>query len=135
MLTHMTISLPPHVEQALAIDALDPKCPACSMGKYADSGKRYVRCAIERQHFAIEAFPTAVLSYCANEDGYHQCPTWVAMKENDPVVKRQHDAQDAAHMRKAEKGLRTTGIDDLLDEFDAEQAEERKKNIERGLNS
>lgn len=54
----------------------DTTCPAASDGNYADSGRRYVRCAIADDHFAVATNPRAAIGFCCGE--YTACPVWLA---------------------------------------------------------
>jgi hypothetical protein len=72
----------------------ETKCPAASLGRYADSGNSFLRCAIEQQHFPVSAAPLVVMNWCC--DGYEGCPTWQAAKSRDPVIERTLAAREQA---------------------------------------
>lgn len=89
--------------------ALEPKCPAAKIGKYADSGNLYLRCGVERQHFPVTHSPMSVVAWCCGE--YGGCPSWQAAKDNDPDLKRMLQAReqaeiDAATARQIAAGVR-----------------------------
>lgn len=115
----MGLILPPSVIQAERervamekIAASTPQCPAAEMGRYADSGQRYLHCKVERRHFAVSEAPTAVAAWCV--DDYATCPVWRAWRDQDPALAKVHAAQNVARTRELEKGLRTP-IDEALE--------------------
>ena len=63
---------------------LRPACPAASMGDYADSGARFIRCAVEDRHFKVADSPVAAMTWCCS--GYEGCPSWQAARDRDPIV-------------------------------------------------
>ncbi len=84
----------------------DTTCPAASDGRYADSGRRYIRCGIAKDHFPIAENPRAATGFCCGT--YGACPVWqadragttdldlaehrrlIAQREQDRITDRQH---------------------------------------------
>lgn len=64
--------------------SLRPQCPAASMGAYADTGARYVRCSVEDSHFKVADAPVAAKEWCCGN--YQGCPSWQAHRDGDPRV-------------------------------------------------
>lgn len=107
---------------------LRAKCPAARLGEYADSGRQFVYCGVERKHFPVAQSPAAVLGWCCSE--YEACPVWRAERENDPVVARVHEAQERSAAREAERGLRSWSLEDEIDATEEELREERDRVVE-----
>lgn len=108
------------IQEASYADAKDPKCPAASLGHYADSGKQYLRCGVERRHFPVQESPLAVHGWCC--DDYASCPVWIAGKEDDPALARTHNAQDELDRRAQTERQIETGM--RVDDSEERQFEE-----------
>lgn len=79
-----------------------PKCPAATLGTYADSGRVYVKCGVEKNSFAVADSAVAAIQWCcgdyagADSDRFGPCPVWQAEQENDPALQRTYAAQEQA---------------------------------------
>lgn len=133
------IILPHGVRVARQREALErlsqmrPACPAAQMGAYADSGKTYLNCRVERRHFPVDEAPVAVMGWCC--DNYQDCPVWQADKTNDPALARTRARQDEDRAGVAESGLRVPDeAREAEDEIQHIIREEREEARMRKLN-
>lgn len=105
--------LPGRVARELEIEGAfkgDPTCEAASVGTYADSNRRYVYCAIAKDHFPLaggEGLALAAASFCFG--AYKTCPVWMRahdgrLKEIEANLERR--ANDRATRRQIASGLR-----------------------------
>lgn len=121
--------LVPDLEDVRAIEepllTQGPRCPAAQLGKFADTGRVYVRCGVERKVFAVSDSPAAAINWCCGDyDGgsiLGPCPVWVAEQEADPALARTYAAQekvaaDALTHRQIAAGVRVDdrGLDPSL---------------------
>lgn len=92
-----------------AFDKLpEARCPAATLGRYADSGNAYLNCGVEQSHFPVSAAPMSVLNWCCGE--YSGCPTWQAAKNHDAVVERTIRAREAAKQDAITRRQITSGV-------------------------
>jgi hypothetical protein len=124
------------IEQLEAGEGLKPQCPAAEAINL--DGQPAILCKIEKHPLPFPAAALAIGTFCCAE--YTDCPSWQADYDNDPVVKRTHDAiKNRAAERRAreeiERGVRNETLEEreaaqLLEEelkIQAREAEEREE--------
>lgn len=95
--------LPGHVARELEIEGAfdgEPTCEAATVGTYADSSRKYVRCGIAKDHFPLaggQGMALAAASFCFG--AYQTCPVWLRahdgrMKEIDENLERRRVARE-----------------------------------------
>ena len=105
--------LPGRIADELNIEGAfdrDPTCEAAHVGQYADSHRKYVRCAIAKDHFPLAGsnqMALAAASFCFG--AYRTCPVWLRahdgrLKEIDDNLHRRAVARETK--RQIETGLR-----------------------------
>lgn len=137
----------PNPEQVRALEGRllheGPKCPAARMGRFADSGRAYVHCGVERKAFAVADSPVAAIKWCAGDyagaDGGQigGCPLWEAAQTGDPKLHETYAAQakaaaDAQTSQQIGKGIRVDdrGLDPDLPSGTREIIEEIERSAE-----
>lgn len=102
--------LPGHIARDLEVEGVfdrDPNCEAAVVGQYADSHRKYVRCAIAGEHFPLAEFPLGAAAFCFGE--HTTCPIWRRDRDGGLIEHRQklHDReQTRITARQIATGLR-----------------------------
>lgn len=106
--------LPAQVARELEVEGVfdrEPTCDAATVGQYADSHRKYVRCGIAGEHFPLAEFPMGAAAFCFGD--HTACPIWRRHKDGDLTDhqdKLERRRQLRITARQIETGLR---VDDL----------------------
>lgn len=102
------------VERQVERLAEHPTCPHAETGRFADTGRRYIRCQPSGSHYVVRENPQAVVVFCCGD--YTRCPVFEMVREGGDAIDQfraemEQRRQDRLTRAQIERGIRVDDRD------------------------